>query len=341
MNRLKAIVLGIAALAVLSGCNRKVELIDYAILELVGVNERGIAVLSIDEEALAEDLSRIGKLDPEKEEDAAVIADYISRVQITAEPSHQLKNGDTIVLKAQIKNESNDLIRVTGGEERIKVEGLEEGERIDVFDYLTLALSGVSPNLSVAVENHGHDPFFKSLKFKLSESTGLANGDRITVNVIYDPYFAGEQKYYVIADSKEMTIEGGRSYVLNHSNVTTEIRSALQKEADAVLHAFVKEQLWKDASYKLIPKQSVLAIIKSQADILKGQNANHLVFIYRIEGPTTYDAAVYFNDIIKDVSGQIELEGCVGNVGIWDENPNAVTQFVIEDSKEKYDVFVE
>ena len=338
-RKLFGMIMLIAAGLMLSGCTNKINLIDYVSVETIGVNERGIAQITLDEDALAQDLITAGKFNAESAEDREIIQSYISRVSYEAIPSNGLKNGDSIVLKASFTNDNNDLIRITEGEAQLKVDGLPGGEKIDIFEYIDLDITGISPNASATILNNGHDKFFKSFKFEMSKTQGLANGEEIEVKVLYDPYIAAQEQYYVLEDTKKLTVEGADAYVLSADEITDEIIAFYEEDGRKVLNQFVKTQILVNGEdYEIELDKPVISTIKNQDEILEGRNANNIAFLYTIRGQAEIYAAVYYNNLIKDANNIIDPSRATGNVGIWDRDKAAVEKFVIEDAAHKYDV---
>lgn len=332
-----------ASVAMLTACSNRINLMDYALVETIGVNERGIAQVAVDEDQITQDLIKAGKFDVNDPEDQEIIASYLARIRYEVTPSSQLKNGDAIVVKAFFTNENNDLIRISEGEAQRKVEGLVEGEKIDLFDYIDLELSGISPNASAEVIHQAYDRFFKSMRFELSKEEGLANGDQVEVKVLYDPYLAAEMEYYVLADSKVFTIEGVPAYMLEASDLTDEVMEGFRAEGEYILGEFTKTELATSLdNLQFDLDKTVIATIKDPEEIKKGGKANSLVFLYEMQGTqgeNTY-AAIFFNNIVKDGTGRIAPVHQQGNVGIWGKDKAEIDKFIMEDTEVKYNLTV-
>lgn len=335
--------LALSTLVMIAGCTSKVSLIDYATVETFGPNGKGIAGVVVNEEALAHAFAKAAKLNIKEEEDQEILNSYMSRVKYDISPQNNLQNGDMIVLSATFSYDNNDMVNILEGESQIKVEGLLEGEKINVFDYVDFKISGISPWATLEIVNNGHDKFFKTLKFEASKSEGLANGDEVEVKVLYDAFVAAEEMYYVTEDSKTFKVEGADEYILEESKLTEENLQGFKEKSREVLNHFVKAEILKNGeAFDSEIDQTVIATIKDKEEIAKGAGANMLVFIYKIQPSASQDiyAAVYFNNLYQDAEGTIQIEGGQGNVGIWGKDKADIEKFVITDTEDKYKVVV-
>ena len=324
---------------VLSGCASKVNLIDYVEVEFLGVEGQGLARPILDEEGLRNALAKAGKLDPGKPEDREAVDDYMSRISYELSPQKDLNNEDSVSLVVRMASSNNDLIQIIEGESHKKVEGLEEGEKINIFDYVDYLVTGVSPNASLELVNMGHDKFFKSLKFEIDKAENLSNGDQVEVKAKYDLVLAAESLYYIEKDVDTYVIEGADEYALE-ANTIRMVTEEGQKKSQEVLEKFIKEEIVKgDSSYDSRLEKIEILTIKDKEAVLSETNANALVFIYYIRsGSDDIYAAVYFNNLIKEKNKDINMDNHTPNVAIWGKDRSEIDKFVIEDSRPLYNI---
>ena len=103
-------------------------------------------------------------------------------MDITLSNSGNLSNGDTVTVKIECNEYINSLlgVKLIYKEKEYKVEGLEEASQVNVFDSVRVTFSGTSPNATATVNNDSDDSYLSGLKFKLSKSSGIKTGDKIT-----------------------------------------------------------------------------------------------------------------------------------------------------------------
>lgn len=144
---------------------------------------------------------------------------FIEKTTLTVqnENNGNLSNGDTLEIKVEISSNYLDDEKLKLKEEVISVpvEGLEEANVLDLFgeDDFEVEVTGVSPDLSVSVNNNSSDDFIKNnVSYSVSEYSGIANGDTITITAYYDDTEALEEGIIIAQDTYEYTVEGMPEY---------------------------------------------------------------------------------------------------------------------------------
>lgn len=165
-------------------------------------------------------------------DDSSVYKKFKKKAEIEIDNNSDLKNGDTIKVKVDISSswlEENKL-KLKDKSIKITVSGLPEAEEIDVFEDLKFTFEGVSPNVSVEVENKSSDKFINTVTYSLSDSYGLANGDEITITAYYDEATASQMGVIVTEDTMKYTIKDQPCYITEKSEVSDEVISEISKE---------------------------------------------------------------------------------------------------------------
>lgn len=149
---------------------------------------------------------------------AALEEALYNAVEYNVSPSENLSNGDEVVLTIDVDNsalESYDF-KLTGGEKKITVSGLDEVEAFDPFENVTVNFSGMAPNGSASVNTSDSNDDI-DLSYTLDKSSGLKNGDEVTVSV--SSYSGTDVEEYCMskgkaptATEKTFTVEGLASY---------------------------------------------------------------------------------------------------------------------------------
>lgn len=154
-----------------------------------------------------------------------------AELEITSD-NYDLKNGDTIKVKIDISNSwlEKNRLKIKDKTINIKVSDLPEADTIDVFEDLEITVDGVSPNLSVSVNNNNPDEFIRTIYYYLSDSYGLENGDTITITASYSEYDAQEMGVIVAEDTMEYTIEDQPYYANKKDDITENVITALSED---------------------------------------------------------------------------------------------------------------
>ena len=112
---------------------------------------------------------------------------------------------------------------------KVQVTGLEEGTEVDVFSGMKVNLSGMSPSISVSITNESTDEFIKTVKFKASKTSGIANGETIKIEASnWDKHLAKEKKYVLKSTITEYKIDNQAAYVSTTSEITDAIKTELK-----------------------------------------------------------------------------------------------------------------
>ena len=151
--------------------------------------------------------------------------------EITSD-NYDLKNGDTLKIKADISKKWLEKNRLALKDKKIniKIEGIPEADTVDVFKDLEIEIEGISPNLSVTVSNNNPDEFIRTVYYTLSESYGLENGDEITITANYSEWDAQEMGVIVEKDTMEYTVEDQPYYANSKDDISESIISTLSAD---------------------------------------------------------------------------------------------------------------
>lgn len=110
-----------------------------------------------------------------------------------------------------------------------KVEGLVDATEIDVFKDININITGMSPNLQVSVTTNSQDEFIKTVRFSASKTSGIANGDTITITATsWDEEMADGKNYAVQKDTMEYKVEGQAAYIFKTSEINDNIKSQIK-----------------------------------------------------------------------------------------------------------------
>lgn len=164
-------------------------------------------------------------------------------VKYSISPSENLSNGDEVILTIDVDNsalEDYDF-KLAGGEKKITVSGLDEVETFDPFENVTVNFSGMSPNGSASINESGSSADI-DLSYTLDKSSGLKNGDEVTVSVSsYDDTdieeYCESKGKAISATEKTFTVEGLASYAQTIADIPDDMKSKMLAQAEDAIKA--------------------------------------------------------------------------------------------------------
>lgn len=318
MNHLKNL-LKIAAVSsfalLLAGCGRKdINVSDYISLECTGYDTVGTAAYTLDIEKMIEENPEAFDLeDGTKDRAYDSVYNRLSEA-LTGEldKTDNLSNGDTVTFEWDDIDieELEEIFPVTliVSDKTLTVKGLEEAEMFDPFEYVTVTYDGIAPNgrANIAVD-YDNIPVTE-LSFDSDTSSGLSNGDKITVTVssYYDDINTYCLEYGMLPTNLEMeyTVDGLSKYASELSEIPQDVMDKLDEHALDSFNAYVAKK-WADSeslegikligNYLLTPKDPSIYT----------SNQNIIYFIYEVtaknpesEDSFTYYYYTYYTDIM-------------------------------------------
>ena len=164
-------------------------------------------------------------------------------VEYSISPSENLSNGDEVILTIDVDNSAleNYDFKLAGGEKKITVSGLDEVETFDPFENVTVNFSGISPNSSASINKSGSSAGI-DLSYTLDKSSGLKNGDEVTVSVSsYDDTdieeYCESKGKAISATEKTFTVEGLASYAQTIADIPDDMKSKMLAQAEDAIKA--------------------------------------------------------------------------------------------------------
>ena len=145
-----------AAMALLTGCTKSVDLLQYADVTFDGASGNATATVTLDYNGLGKELFGKGK-DQDIWDEAQTELSLMGHVNYTVTPQTGLSNGDTVTLTVSADDAflKNHEITLSETSKTLIVSGLKEPETIDPFEdsLLNIAVEGetVSGKLNILV----------------------------------------------------------------------------------------------------------------------------------------------------------------------------------------------
>ena len=121
-----------------------------------------------------------------------------------------------------------------------KVEGLEEPEEVDPFEHVEMVYSGTAPYGSASVNVNGDEDYLYDISFEVSPSSGLSNGDTVTVTASGysgDDALLGSYGFTLSNTESSFTVEGLAKYVTSLEEVSDDALAQMQAQSEDVIRA--------------------------------------------------------------------------------------------------------
>lgn len=295
----------------LTGCSgkEKINLEELVTLEYTG-SDGGYGYASCDFDLLEDWLSENCS-----EEAALSLAIAIEDgVDITLSPEDGLSNGDEITVTILYDDGILDgydyqLAPDSGDSWTVTVDGLEEAQKVDIFDGISLEYEADG---SCSVTG-GYD----NITYTLSENLGLKNGDTVTITASYEGDGTSLEEFCIQSygmipesDTCEYTIEGLDVYPSTPEEIPEAALNELKKETEVYIEE-MKQQLEDSLGadgYSVNNYVYDRCIIATPAEGTNAANRNEVYLIYKInainpDGTFDYYYPVMFSNVIIDANG--------------------------------------
>lgn len=237
----------------------------------------------------------------------------------------ELSNGDKVTLKwtlydngQKLKEDIEDLlgIKIKYADKTYTANGLAEVGSIDAFKDVTLHCSGIAPYGQAYAECKSEEQVFRTIHFDLDKSSGLSNGDVVTVTIGGDRAevsgrFAQEIGKVPMEFSKQFTVEGLDSYIQTVADIPEDVLNKCKAQTEDLIKArtssWDEESAIKEMNYiggfLLSPKteyddNEFICIYKVIASYTKGNLYEEVPFYYPVR----------FSSILKKGDGTVEFD---------------------------------
>ena len=234
---LAAIILVIA----LSARPHTINLEELVEVSFSGFDTVGSAYAKLDQERFGAALAKAWEKRMLRRWSRVLFIACAKAVSLGLDRSEGLSNGDRVIVEISYDNDALDdyKIQYSGTSVSASAQGLTPLTEIDPFVGLEMQYSGISPNGQAELQHTGNTSFFNTQDFCLDRSTGLKNGDVITVTVPedYNPYNVALSGYLLTQTEKTFTVEGLPEYLDTFSAIPANTLDYLQQETQDLILA--------------------------------------------------------------------------------------------------------
>lgn len=319
-KKVYGIIIG-AALTVglfLTGCGTTtINANDYLTISTEGFDTKGTASYALDTEKLLNDNLKAFGLE---EGDDMEYLEALGRLEFDLngklDKTDSLSNGDEVTFTWKVRRldelEEKYKVRVEYSDKSVTVEGLDEPEEFDPFDYITVSFSGIAPDGKAVIECDGSIPV--KLDFRAESGDHLSNGDtvKVTANAYYGNdliSYCFENGYVPSCEEKEYTVDGLAAYIRILDEIPEDAYKKMDYHAQDLLKATTSSWKYPEnfsgaellGNYLLTPKDSFDYVT----------NKNYLYYVYKVncaDGFSYYYYTYYTNVmLLEDGSCSFDL----------------------------------
>mgnify|MGYP007115899940 CR=1 FL=1 len=306
-GRRLGVMLFIILVTLLTGCGKKkIDVTENLQVSFEGYNGYGKAELL---NAYAWEAQAFETAGIESVDDFGSLGNALNiemAVSYVVEPSSNLSNGDTVIVKTVIDEvalEDYDFELVSGGEKTFIVADLPELQEIDPFEDIEIMYEGTSLDARATVIQKGTAEYPMDFYYQVNPQSELKNGDKIIVSISGSntENEAAKEGYRLTSLEKEFTVSGLSQYVESLSEIPNDVIEKLRKHTDDMIEAERakdNDRLLRSGAESLvynIKNKDFLGnyfLCKKSKDALLDRN--YCYFVYKIDMTGKEDFSYYY-----------------------------------------------
>jgi len=296
-----------AIVAVLTGCgSKKIVLNDYLTYDFSGYDGYGRANAHIDYDAMSSDLVELmgkkgQKIEGENAEDIADLACELF-VEGDWEDYENLSNGDKVSYVWEIDDdieaafEERTGVKLDAEGMEVEVEGLENPDKFDISEHLTIECSGVSGSGKISVSSD-----LTGFIIEKDKNEKLSNGDVVTITFspkngktleeacasAHIPTFDTTYKY---------DVQGLANYVTSSSEIPSETMDILKSTSEEEFEDLYMEDTCSGLDiywHKNFDEKNLVAVGVTAYSDYYTSNSNKVLLIYEAKYSGHGDVVTY------------------------------------------------
>ena len=233
-KRLLLAAMALAAMLVLTACGKtKLELDSGISVHFGGMNGEGYAEVEYPDASSGEGWASIlvaqKKVDLNDLNDWKILAAVDDAITYAVEPDSGLSNGDQVTLTITPDQDTLKKLGFTAKpvQKTYQVEGLQDPTEVDAFRDFTVEFQGTSPFV-LAQFSGSREVDGTTVYYSKEDSGYLKLGDTVTVTA----QVVDTKRYFLKEESKDFTVSGVDSFVMDAENVSGDALDAMREKAD-------------------------------------------------------------------------------------------------------------
>lgn len=328
-------------LTLFTSCSKKhtLDFKQMVDIEFSGLNGKGKLEL-VDNNSMYENKEFLEALFPDNSTKKAKekLKELMNTVNYSFSKQTDLSNDDEIIIKVEYDKDlfEDKEVKVENSEYKLKVTGLSDGTKIDVFDGLQMVGIGYSGFGDVSFNNIDCNEFVKENVTFLCSESNLSNGDKVKVVASFSEELAEKELLIIENVEKEFTVSGlkepvkidpfenlnitytGASPYLNISLDNTKCDNIIKEH---VVFSIDKDENIKNGDEITITTNYKIETLKKMGYILKQDTKTYKVenqpeYITSLEGFDTKELQSEINDKLAVVTAANEGDWYFAGVSI-------------------------
>lgn len=237
----------IILICVMTNATSTINLDNYVTIEATGYDGYGTVKASIDWNAIEEKYGDKISYTSKAREEYGVFLDYIKPIDTAKDyinvkfnETDNLSNGDKVEYSWKIDEDLTKYIKCKVKFENgtYMVSDLEEVGKFNPFADLEVSFEGIAPGGKMSYDYAGEPLGYYD--FSCSATSGLNNGDIVTISINNTDMEYYAQKYGMVPEKleQEYVVSGLDEYVNLYSKISSDFISGLKGEAEDTIHAY-------------------------------------------------------------------------------------------------------
>lgn len=199
----------------LSGCNLfrvKIDTSPYITSYYDGIDGYTSLEMNLNKDQMKSDY--LEKIKDKKLENYEAL---FATMQLQSTKVDNLNNGDVVVLSIEWDEELAKAagVLLQNTEVELTIEGLEQGELIDLFQDIAIKVQGIAPYTVATIENNSTNPYVQSLQYVVEPAMGFYRGDVLKITCNATKESARASHYVYLEDEKNYNTSRVDEYLSN------------------------------------------------------------------------------------------------------------------------------
>lgn len=312
--------------------HRTINVNDYVEFEVEGYNGQGEASARIDYDdfydAVMKAIGGDNASGAKKYIYRATAGDICKGIRLTVTPGDGLSNGDRVTVELDYDEtavkDAGIVLEFESYEEVI--DGLDDVDTVDIFEYVELSFQGKSGSAWVSYENTATDRGLEDVRFTIDNNYNLSVGDEFTLTV--SDYFVDMlfENYGIILKSTSKTYKVEKNNVDSYIESLPEVSEQLLENMKEYAEEEIEDTYRWDWDMELSDTEymGMYLLVPNESNSYYG---NYAFVIYK--GTVTFDDAdrnpvevflpVQVNNLIQKAD---QSQECDSWVSLWDDGMN-------------------
>lgn len=324
------IVISVILLMWLTGCGKKtVALDDYIKVSATGYDSIGTAEVSLDYKKFEKDYGKKIKFNKKESrhdfvkehslkssmDDSKLLLDTC--VQTEIDNDKHLSNGDVINVKVSCDEELAKEyfgVKLNYSDIEYEVDGLEEVDKFNPFDYITVEFSGTSPYVNAHINEDSGRKELKDIYFEAEKNSNIKLGEEVEVRAkqnISNREFVEKYGSIISETSKKYKCEGVDFYIKSTTDIPENSMNELISAGESKIRDYINDNWSKPENLISIKYEGNYVLSLKEDNTTWGLYDNYVYMVYKIQATNPdpvenveYYDYVCFSNLILSTKGE-------------------------------------